>query len=138
MEGKSRPILVGIIGLLTILFAVFILVVGAISLLSAEWIFEEIGMEVEGFVGYGGFIIGIIILIIGIAIWRGWTVAWYIAVIIYILGLIGWLFIMFSLLTNDYATLGFASVLPILIIVLILYYLFRPKVKTFFGVGKGN
>ncbi|MDR2698897.1 MAG: hypothetical protein LBB30_04395 [Candidatus Methanoplasma sp.] len=140
MQGKSRPILVGLIGLITILAAVLILAVAAAALFS-DTIVElvEVDLEVLDWVGYGGFILGFVTLIIGIAIWRGWTIAWYIAVVLYAFGVIGSLasIIMLALDGADMAVVVAPFIVPLIIGILILYYLFRPKVKTFFGVGGG-
>ncbi|MCL2032396.1 MAG: hypothetical protein FWH45_01600 [Methanomassiliicoccaceae archaeon] len=141
MEGKSRPILIAIIGFFTILAAVLILVMSALALF-ADTIFADLGVDLAEyigsveFIGYGGIIGALILLIIGISIWRGWSIAWYIAVLLYGIGLILMLYSMYLVITAD--GLDAVFVLPfaisLLVIVLILYYLFRPKVKEFFGI----
>ncbi|MCL2148120.1 MAG: hypothetical protein FWH47_02145 [Methanomassiliicoccaceae archaeon] len=141
MEGKSRPILIAIIGFLTILMAVIMLAVSALSLMDTSMISDILGVDLAGiisvdFVGYGGIIGALILLIIGIAIWRGWSIAWYIAVFIYGIALIFMLYSMYLVVSTD--GLGAVFVLPfaigLLIILLILFYLFRPNVKEFFGI----
>jgi len=138
MEGKKRPILIALIGLVTLLVAVLILATAALALLSDILvdIVDIPGIDLIGFVGYGGFIAGIIILIIGIAIWRGWAIAWYVAVIIYGLAVIVTIATMALILTGgEVAIIALVPLaVSLLISLLILYYLFRPKVKEFFGI----
>jgi len=136
MKGKSRPILVGLIGLITIIVAVLILL-GATLTLFSDTITDLVEIDIGDWVGYGGFILGFVTLIIGIAIWRGWTVAWYIGVILYIWGAVGALASIIMVLLDDAvpAATATAFIVPLVICILILYYLFRPKVKAFFGVG---
>ncbi|MCL1810961.1 MAG: hypothetical protein FWG41_01900 [Methanomassiliicoccaceae archaeon] len=135
MEGKKRPILIALIGLITILAAVLILLAAAAALFS-DYIIDFTGIDIGDYIGYGGFIIGIITLIIGIAIWRGWTIAWYIAVILYALGVLSSIVSIVLVFTDEAATQAAVVplLLPLVIGLLILYYLFRPKVKEFFGV----
>jgi len=136
MEGKKRPILIALIGFITLLVAFLILASAAIALFS-DVIKDFVGVDIGGdFVGYGGFLAGIIILIIGLAIWRGWTIAWYIAVLLYGIGVLVSIVSMVLVLTTEGASQAavFPLLIPLVIGLLILYYLFRPKVKEFFGV----
>jgi len=138
MEGKKRPIIIGIIGILTILLAILVLIVGAAALFASSIITDNIGSGLEGYVngvGYAGILAGIIILIIGIAIWRGWSIAWYIAIILYILGVLGSLISIGGVVTGGDINTSLVApfVVSLLICLLILYYLFRPKVREFFG-----
>ena len=136
MEGKKRPILIALIGFLTLLAAVLILISAAVALFASSSLADITGIDFGSTIGYGGFLVGIIILIIGLSIWRGWTIAWYIAVIIYILGVLGSIVSIYLMLTTDGATQAVATpfIVSLVICLLIVYYLFRPKVKEFFGV----
>jgi len=134
MEGKKRPLLIALIGLITLLAAAIILISAAAALFS-DLFGDFLGLDGLGsFIGYGGFIVGIIILIIGLAIWRGWAIAWYVAVIIYGLGVVGSI-ISIAMMINEGVMAAVAPFAVSLFIgLLILYYLFRPKVKEFFGI----
>lgn len=123
----DRPILVSIIGGLTLLAAFLVIAIAIISYVAPD-IFTDLDIDpsITEYFGIGGLIIGIITLIIGLAIWRGWTIAWYIAVILYALAVLG------SIVTI--VTGGYVMIVSLAITLLILYYLFRPKVKEFFGV----
>jgi hypothetical protein len=138
MQGKKRPILIAIIGFLTILVAVLILL-GAVLALFSDTIVDLGGTGLEGildFIGYGGLLVGIIFLIVGIGIWRGWAIMWYIAVIIYILGAASSIISIALAFTNDDVSQAAIAplVVSLVICVLVLYYLFRPKVKEFFNI----
>jgi uncharacterized membrane protein (DUF2068 family) len=128
MAGKSRPILIAIIAILTIIVAI-------LSILGGVGItFFEGGTL--GAMSAMGLVMGIVLLIIGIALWSGWKIAWYIGVIIYAIYMIFVLFnIAMGIIDGDgvVATLA-AYAISLIICVLILFYLFRPKVKEFFGV----
>lgn len=123
----DRPILVSIIGGLTLLAAFLVIAIAIISYVAPD-IFTDLDIDpsITEYSLIGGLVVGIITLIIGLAIWRGWTIAWYIAVILYALAVLG------SIVTI--VTGGYVMVVSLVITLLILYYLFRPKVKEFFGV----
>ena len=129
----DRPLLVAIISLLTMLAGILFILSGAL--------FAFAGIEIDGldigsitdFVGIGLLIMGLIVFIIGYAIWSGWTIAWYVAVILYIISAIMSIISLVSAITGG-GSVGFAMIVPLVITILILYYLFRPKVKEFFKV----
>ena len=119
---SGRPLGVTILGILWIiggLFAIFGGVIGG-SILS-----------VAGFGGMGAalgvtaFIIGIIDLLLGIGCFKAWSWVWIVGVIFSAISiLIG----IVSLLTT-----GLSALLGIIIAAIILYYLFQPQVKAYFG-----
>jgi hypothetical protein len=131
MGDKKRPILVAIIALLTLLAAFLVLLTAVLFLLTDIVVVTGIDFEVFG---YGGLVGGLILLLIGTALWRGWAIAWYIGVIIYGLGALlciaSIVLVLMDGTINTEVAAGFA--LPLIICILILYYLFRPKVKEFF------
>jgi hypothetical protein len=127
----SRPILITIVailwfisGLICLAAGILLLIGGSISL--ADLGFEE--LENLGTTGVGIIytVLGIINLIIAGGIWNGWKVMWYIGVLYSIIQII--LAIASIILTS-----GFGMIITIIIHALILYYLFRPRVKEFFG-----
>ncbi|MCL1978716.1 MAG: hypothetical protein FWG60_00950 [Methanomassiliicoccaceae archaeon] len=140
MEGKKRPILIALIGLITLIMAFLILLAAVIALFSSTMLADagvDLG-DLMNAVGYSGFVVGIIFLIIGVGIWRGWSIMWYIAVILYILALVGSI-ASIALVFIDGGVDAAVTVplfVPLIISLLILYYLFRPKVKEFFTIGK--
>ena len=136
MSEKSRPILIAIIAILTILAAIICIIGGlglALSDIAGDIDFG-VASDILSAAGAGVLIIGIVMLIVGIGIWKGWSIMWYIAVIIYGISLILSIISLIMMLI-DGVDIGAAFIVPFIICILILYYLFRPKVKAFFGIG---
>ena len=71
-------------------------------------------------------LMGIIYLIVAGGLWNGWRIMWYLGVIISIVSIISSII---SILAS-----GPFGILGIILNLLIIYYLFRPKVKEFFGI----
>lgn len=130
----NRPVIITAIGAITIIAAILILAIAAISLFDASLLDKLVGdLDISDWVGYGGIILGIVALIIGVALWRGWSIAWYIAVILYVVYILGSLYSVYQLYTSDASLAAIAApVVLIIIAIVIVYYLFRPKVKSFF------
>ena len=72
-------------------------------------------------------IAGLINIVIAGGFWNGWKAIWYLAVIF---GIIEILFDIVAIATG-----GFVAVIGLIIQALLLYYMFRPKVKEFFGIA---
>jgi len=66
-------------------------------------------------------------LIIAGGFWNGWAIMWYIGLIV---NAIGAAFSIYTIVT----TMQIGSVIPLIIYAVIIFYLFRPKVKEFFGI----
>ena len=136
----QRPTPVTVIVILIFLSGLILLAasVSILTITDSMWeeilkILEDAGIPTDGLTLSFLKSIGLIVLalcaftlLIGFALWKGWTIAWYLAVILFILG------IGFSLL----AVIGgaFFSIVAAGIVALLLYYLFRPDVKEFFKV----
>lgn len=134
----ERPLLITIIGIITILVALVFAVLGIGLLLLPESAIVDIWNQYPDYadttfeafkaattvVGGALLIMGIVEFIIGFALLRGWTVAWYLGIIIYGVNFVA------SLIT----IMTLVSVVPLVLSAVILYYLFRPNVKEFFGV----
>lgn len=134
----DRPLLVSLIGGITLIAAFIMIVIAVVSIYDASIITDFIGGEIDlsDWMGYGGLVVGIVTLIIGLAIWRGWSIAWYIAVILYILSIIGSIYTLYTLYSGGAEVAAMVTpLIPLVIAALIVYYLFRPKVKEFFTVG---
>ena len=117
----ERPLGVTIIGILWILLAFLSISAGILFSLAGTLIAGIFGLMAGIFI----VIIGIIDLALGIGCFNGWPWVWTLCVILAIIHLIlgiGGLFIT-----------GFSSLIAIIIILLILYYLFQPHVKGWFG-----
>lgn len=141
MAGKSRPTGVAVLAILAALGGILCLIGAAVLgiLAGAMAEFIESLMADYGFgimPGIGEFaaaivmaiavvaaIFGILYLIAAYGLWIGAGWAWWLTIILSILGIIG------GLLTLP---LGIISVV---IEALIIYYFTRPHVKAFFGMG---
>ena len=119
-SSKPRPILVTILGLLHILLGALAFIGGLLALVGSS--IE--GLDVGGILASVGLITGLISLLIGIGFMKGWNIIWYIGVI----------FAVISALLSLVTILGspLSGRFSLLIEVIILWYLFRPKVKGFF------
>ncbi len=120
-SGAKRPLLISIIGW-------FYMIVGIFALLSSVALFLNLGaidLGLEGgveIIGGGGVVLALIMIVIGKAFLDGWTIAWYLGVILMGLGLIGGLFALP------------AGLVGTVVAAVVLYYMFRPGVKSFFKV----
>jgi len=88
---------------------------------GAGSIFAGIGMIIAGI----AVIFGLIYLLLAWGLWTGKGWAWTVMMIFSILGLIGSIISLITLV----------GIVPLIINILILYYLTRPHVKAFFGKG---
>lgn len=121
MAEKERPILITLISVLEMLAGLALLAVGVLSLMGMSVGTEVEGLsELAGFLGIGGIIGGLFGFAVGYGMFKGWRIMWYLGVIFNVLSVILGLI-----------SLTFVSLIVSLII---LYYLFRPKVKTFFNI----
>lgn len=118
----ERPLGVTILGILWIIF-------GLIWLVAAF-----LGGAVLAMIGFGAlgavigvvlFVIGIIDILLGVGCFKGWGWVWIIGVIFMAINiLIG----LVSLISSPVS-----GIVMIIIAAIILWYLFQPKVKAYFG-----
>lgn len=119
--NNSRPLLITILGILQILL-------GALILLGAVLTFT--GMTIVGGIqagAVGGGILavaGLIELLVGIGFMSGWSIMWYLGVIVQVIGLL------LNLVSLVFGNL--TAILSIVIELIILLYLFKDNVKSFF------
>ncbi|MDR3205941.1 MAG: hypothetical protein LBT41_02420 [Candidatus Methanoplasma sp.] len=139
----GRPILITIIALITVLEGILTVVSGALVSFSSENaflqdVFSAISLEylindVATWLGASLIIVGILILVVGLGLLLGWKFAWYVAAVIYFLTLIVSLYsVAVSLATGEY--LAVTALIPAIIVLVLIYYIFRPKVKEFYGL----
>ena len=70
-------------------------------------------------------IVGIIYILLGVGCFKAWPWVWIVGVILTALGLL------FGLVTLVMG--GYSAIVGIIIAAIILYYLFQPQVKAYFG-----
>jgi uncharacterized membrane protein (DUF2068 family) len=106
-----------------------LLVIGGILLFAGVISSGDLDPELADLGNAGAIVMiifGIINIIIAGGFWNGWTIMWYIGLIV---NAIGAAFAIYGIITT-----GIGSVIPLIIYAVIIFYLFRPKVKEFFGV----
>jgi hypothetical protein len=138
--SKSRPTGVTIIAILNIISGI-IMVVGGFGLAAISSILPTMTtidpnaggqMAVAGLLGAGGVAIGGILIILGIisfivawGLLKGKSWAWSVTIILSIISIVMGIV---SLVAGS-----FGSIVNIIIAGIIIYYLYRPHVKAFFG-----
>lgn len=124
----SRPILITIIAILEFLIGLLILVGGVLliaGVISAGDVDPEFA-DLGNAASIAMIVIGLLNIIIAGGFWNGWSIMWYIGLIVNGIGLI---VAIYGLITT-----GIGSAIPLVIYAVILFYLFRPGVKDFFGI----
>ena len=126
----NRPFLITVIGILTLLGGLAVLLAGVLLFAMPDSAiadaFKDSGIVDIGnlvdILGVGLIIVGLIFLVVAIGLLKGWTWIWYVAVILYVIDII------LGILMLP------AGIISLVIAIVIIYYLFRPHVKEFFGV----
>ena len=140
MEIKKRPTGVTIIAILIIIGGILLLLAGIAGVAVGSLSISEI-------IGLGFVIIGAIILAVGIGylvvsygLLKGkkwsWTITvilLYIGIAINVVSIIIFGYFTFDTDTSSFLTTNSGSIAGIIISVIILYYLYRPHVKSYFG-----
>ena len=140
MEIKKRPIGVTII-------AILIIIGGILLLLAGIGVVVVGSLSISQIIGLGFVIIGAIILAVGIGyivvsygLLKGKRWAWTITVVLLFIGIainvvsiIIFGYFTFNMDTSSFLTNNSGSIAGIIISVIILYYLYRPHIKSYFG-----
>ncbi|MBO7352182.1 MAG: hypothetical protein J6U12_04635 [Candidatus Methanomethylophilaceae archaeon] len=127
-RDAPRPILITIIAILEFLIGLLILVGGVLliaGVISAGDVDPEFA-DLGNAASIAMIVIGLLNIIIAGGFWNGWSIMWYIGLIVNGIGLI---VAIYGLITT-----GIGSAIPLVIYAVILFYLFRPGVKDFFGI----
>jgi len=134
MEHKERPLGVIIFGILSLILG-FGSVAAGIRLVTFGPVYLSwIGM-IAGVVLVG---IGIAEGVFGLGCFMAWPWAWVLGVILLVIGILLQFFILVALIISvgvqlDYYTPEIEVIIGIIIDGIIIYYLFRPHVKAYFG-----
>ena len=122
-DDKSRPLLITIIAILYFIAGVLGVLAGILLLVGGAAVGE---LALGGMTGGILVVMGLINLVIAGGYWNGWKAIWYLAVIF---GFISIIICVVGLFTT-----GGVSIVGLIIQALLLYYMFRPNVKEFFGI----
>lgn len=129
----DRPILVTVIAILYALGALILIIGGIGMAIGGESIIDEIIAEdpemsfLEGMglaFGIAVLIVGLVIAVVSYGFLKGWSVMWYIGLILAVLGAIS------SLISIAFGQFG--AIFSLAIAVIIVLYLFKDNVKLFF------
>ena len=120
----DRPLLITIIAVLTIIIGI-VLILGGIGAIGLDSV-EGIDGSVLDILGYGLLIVGVFALIVGFGLWKGWTIMWYLGLILYIIVAI------LSIINIIFVSV--VEIVTLLIALILIWYLLRPNVKAFFKV----
>ncbi len=140
MEIKKRPIGVTIIAILIIIGGILLLLAGIAGVAVGS-------LSISQTIGLGFVIIGAIILAVGIGYlvvsygllkgkkwsWTITVVLLFIGIVINVVSIIIFGYFTFDTDTSSFLTTNSGSIAGIIISVIILYYLYRPHVKSYFG-----
>jgi hypothetical protein len=129
---KQRPLGITIIAILSAIGAIFLLLGGLALVALSGFVGVAVGSGLLA--GLGGVIGGVLVIlgllyfVIAYGFWSGKGWAWTLGVALMVI----------SIIVNLAAVAGIGStgsIVDIIINLVILYYLFRPHVKAFFGKG---
>jgi hypothetical protein len=134
MQKPPRPTGVAVLAILDLIAGILALLGGIfVAALGGSGLLALYGYGFfSGFVAFIGFfiiIVGVLAIVVGWGMWSGKGWAWILAIILYALGALT------SLLSL--AGGNVSSVVGLLIDALLLWYMFRPHVKAYFGRGTG-
>ena len=119
--NNPRPLLITLIAILNIILGLGAILIGGLTFTGMTVLG---GLQVGAMTGGVSVIIGLIYILIGIGFLSGWSIMWYLGVIFEVLGII------LNVLTLFVGNLS--AIIPILISLIILLYLFKPNVKKYF------
>jgi hypothetical protein len=140
LEIKKRPIGVTIIAILIIIGGILLLLAGIAGVAVGS-------LSISQIIGLGFVIIGAILLAVGIGYivvsygllkakkwsWTITVVLLFIGIAINVVSIIIFGYFTFDTDTSSFLTTNSGSIAGIIISVIILYYLYRPHVKSYFG-----
>jgi hypothetical protein len=140
LEIKKRPTGVTVIAVLVIIGGILLLLAGIAGVVVGS-------LSISQIIGLGFVIIGAIILAVGIGylvvsygLLKGKRWSWTITVVLLFIGIaidvasiIIFGYFTFDTDTSSFLTSNSGSIAGIIISVIILYYLYRPHVKSYFG-----
>jgi len=132
-NSRSRPLLITILAILYFLGALVLIIGGIMIIGLGEAFIQDLvnqNPDIDALKGLGT-ASGIVMLVCGLIVagvaygfYKGWSIMWYLSVIIVGLGL---LFNIYNMVIGNFTVL-----LGVLVQLVIIFYLFRPRVKGFF------
>lgn len=122
-NDNPRPLLVTLIAVVYLLVALVFLAAAALSLGGIE-LEMDMSEELLSLFGGSSLILGLFMLVVSIGFFRGWSIFWYLGVIVTFISLL------LSAATVLSGSMG--SIIPTLVLLIVLLYIFKRNVKDFF------
>ena len=122
-NDNPRPLLVTLIAVVYLLVALVFLAAAALSLGGME-LEMDMSEELLSLFGGSSLILSLFLLVVSIGFFRGWSIFWYLGVIVTFISLL------LSATTVLSGSMG--SIVPTLVLLIVLLYLFKRNVKDFF------
>lgn len=123
MQQKHRPLGVTIIAILTIIGGIGFLASGIAAVVAAPFLSDMEGLSAG--IGAALIALGIAYFVMAYGLWKGKGWAWTITLILSYIGI--------ALGIASIITGNIAAVFHLIINIIVVYYLYRPNVKMFFG-----
>ena len=140
MEIKNRPIGVTVIAVLVIISGILLLLAGIGVIAAGQLFISETAGLVFVIIGAIILTVGIGYLVVSYGLLKGKRWSWTITVILLFIGIaidvasiIIFGYFTFNMDTSSFLTTNSGSIAGMIISVIILYYLYRPHVKSYFG-----
>ena len=140
MEIKNRPIGVTVIAVLVIIAGILLLLAGIGVIAVGSLFISEITGLVFVIIGAILLAVGIAYIVVSYGLLKGKRWAWTITVVLLFIGIainvvsiIIFGYFTFNMDTYSFLASNSGSIAGIIISVIILYYLYRPHVKSYFG-----
>jgi hypothetical protein len=123
MQQKHRPLGVTIIAILTIIGGIGFLASGIAAVVATPFLSDMGGLS--AWIGAALIVLGIAYFVMAYGLWKGKGWAWTITVILSFIGI--------ALGVVSIAIGNIGAIFHIIINAIVVYYLYRPHVKVFFG-----
>jgi lysylphosphatidylglycerol synthetase-like protein (DUF2156 family) len=123
MQQKHRPLGVTIIAILTIIGGIGFLASGIAAVVAAPFLSDMEGLSAG--IGAALMALGIAYFVMAYGLWKGKGWAWTITLVLSFIGIV--------LGIASIVTGNIGAVFHLIINIIVVYYLYRPNVKAFFG-----
>jgi uncharacterized membrane protein (DUF2068 family) len=123
LQQKHRPLGVTIIAILTIIGGIGFLASGIAAVVAAPFLSDMEGLSAG--IGAALMALGIAYFVMAYGLWKGKGWAWTITLVLSFIGIVLGII---SIVTGN-----IGAVFHLIINIIVVYYLYRPNVKMFFG-----
>ncbi|MDO5862217.1 MAG: hypothetical protein Q4Q58_05450 [Thermoplasmata archaeon] len=128
-ESYQRPLLITILGALYVIIGILAIISGYTLYATDAATLIDQGLDpdmadIAGTLGIAMMIAGIVYVIAAAGFFKGWSVMWYLGIVVMAIGAVANLY---------FVVIGeYFNIIIVLIDLVLLYYIFRPNVKEYF------